>query len=645
MTAPTTARWSVRSIVVAVAVAVTVLVAFSAPAVASQPEFPSASLVQGAGFDRPDGSAQVRALQRQLRALGARPGPVDGRFGPLTESAVRRFQQARGLAVDGIAGPATRAALRAPVLLARGAGGDRLHGSQRVRALQRKLRAAGAYPGPVDGRFGPLTQSAVRHFQRAGGLETDGIVGPRTQRRLARATATRAPEQRADQHPPAQRSPRIAARGGDTRAKPAYGPGQVGWVLVALIVIGAGLLLANRWRRRGRAHPSGATPNSRPPTAPPVAQATPTPPRKGAAGAPVPQPMKGAAPAPTPPRKGAAAAPVPKPTPTPPGKGAAAAAVPQPTPTPPRRDIAGASVPPPMNGAAAAPVPQPAPAPPRDGAAAPAPSEPEKGSAAGRHPAGAPVRVLGYVSVPAEGPLEATAGPQARAIEAACTARGWTFVGGVREREPADGKGLQRPGLEHALGRLRRGEADCLVVAELGRLTRSVVELGDLLAWLERAGRRLVVLDVGIDTSTEAGRLAIDAVATVSGMEHVRMGERTRKGLAAARAKGAVGRPAVSDRPELVDRITTMRAEGMTLQAIADALNANGEPTLRGGARWRPSSVQSALGYKRRSTGQTPGPDLGPSGAKAERWEPYTDAPPPDTGAAAVSGRPTEGSE
>jgi hypothetical protein len=40
----------------------------------------------------------------------------------------------------------------------------------------------------------------------------------------------------------------------------------------------------------------------------------------------------------------------------------------------------------------------------------------------------------------------------------------------------------------------------------------------------------------------------------------------------------------------------------MTLQAIADQLNAEGVPTLRGGAMWRPSSVQAALGYRRPST-------------------------------------------
>ena len=38
----------------------------------------------------------------------------------------------------------------------------------------------------------------------------------------------------------------------------------------------------------------------------------------------------------------------------------------------------------------------------------------------------------------------------------------------------------------------------------------------------------------------------------------------------------------------------------MTLQAIADRLNEEGVPTVRGGAEWRPSSIQAAAGYKRR---------------------------------------------
>src|SRR4051812_35088610 len=49
-------------------------------------------LARGAGYDRPNGSTRVRVVQRRLRAAGEAPGPLDGRFGPLTEGAVRRFQ-------------------------------------------------------------------------------------------------------------------------------------------------------------------------------------------------------------------------------------------------------------------------------------------------------------------------------------------------------------------------------------------------------------------------------------------------------------------------------------------------------------------------------------------------------------------------
>ncbi len=55
----------------------------------------------------------VRALQRELRAAGFDPGPDDGVFGPETQSAVEAFQEAAGIAVDGIVGSDTRAALAA----------------------------------------------------------------------------------------------------------------------------------------------------------------------------------------------------------------------------------------------------------------------------------------------------------------------------------------------------------------------------------------------------------------------------------------------------------------------------------------------------------------------------------------------------
>ena len=169
----------------------------------------------------------------------------------------------------------------------------------------------------------------------------------------------------------------------------------------------------------------------------------------------------------------------------------------------------------------------------------------------------------------------------------------------MRDREPRNGKGLDRPGLGYALNRIEAGEARGLVVSELAQLSRSASDLGEILDWFARSDARLVAAAQKLDTGQEAGRLAARTLIEVSGWERERLSERTQKGLEAARLGGRFQRRAVADDPELRDRIAAMRAEGMTLQSIADRLNDEGVPTVRGGAMWRPSSVQAAAGYKR----------------------------------------------
>ena len=192
---------------------------------------------------------------------------------------------------------------------------------------------------------------------------------------------------------------------------------------------------------------------------------------------------------------------------------------------------------------------------------------------------------------------------QARRISAACEARGMVLHQLVGDVQSYSGPDLERPGLNHALELLAAGEMSCLVVAGLDRLSRSAANLGTVIEWLDEVGARLVVIDIDLDTHTEEGRLAARALERVGALER-RSGERTIPQAQRDRREPSSsprGRPAVADLPLLQRRIATMRASGMTLQAIADTLNGERVPTLRGGAKWRPSSVQAATGYKRPS--------------------------------------------
>ncbi len=122
---------------------------------------------------------RVKELQLQLGALGLEPGLVDGRYGPKTTDAVRRFQRAHDLPVDGVADPVTLSALKASVK-----GSPFIVRTERVKELQRELHRLGLEPGMVDGRYGPLTTQAVKRFQEAHNLPADGIAGPETLNRI-----------------------------------------------------------------------------------------------------------------------------------------------------------------------------------------------------------------------------------------------------------------------------------------------------------------------------------------------------------------------------------------------------------------------------------------------------------------------------
>ena len=114
--------------------------------------------------------------------------------------------------------------------------------------------------------------------------------------------------------------------------------------------------------------------------------------------------------------------------------------------------------------------------------------------------------------------------------------------------DKASGKLARRPELDKALLVARGG--DQLVVTKLDRLGRSLEHLIALSNDLQVREVDLVVLDQGIDTSTPVGRMFFQILGAIAEFEHALMSERTRDGLAAARARGRTG----GQRPKLTPR-------------------------------------------------------------------------------------------
>ncbi len=168
------------------------------------------SPVDGVSMKKGNRGSEVLKLQERLIELGYLKGPASGTYDTDTIGAVRSFQKKNGLTSNGTADSATRKAIYAETAinakatatpkvtatptptptvavptesLSSGAKGDD------VKTVQKRLKELGYYRSNIDGKMGRDTVSALKEFQKAHGLEDDGVAGKATYAILFSETA------------------------------------------------------------------------------------------------------------------------------------------------------------------------------------------------------------------------------------------------------------------------------------------------------------------------------------------------------------------------------------------------------------------------------------------------------------------------
>lgn len=115
----------------------------------------------------------IRHFQLKLKKLGHYDGNIDGKYGLLTEHAVRQFQSAETIEIDGIMDERTIKKLihseeeteiiKLKPLLETVYFGDR---NESVRKIQEVLFYYNYYSGEIDGIYGPLTEEAIQKITK-----------------------------------------------------------------------------------------------------------------------------------------------------------------------------------------------------------------------------------------------------------------------------------------------------------------------------------------------------------------------------------------------------------------------------------------------------------------------------------------------
>src|SRR5947207_1835512 len=159
-----------------------------------------------------------------------------------------------------------------------------------------------------------------------------------------------------------------------------------------------------------------------------------------------------------------------------------------------------------------------------------------------------------------------------------CRRRGWSNV--TEYTDVISGAKFTRTGLDQMMSEIRRGRLDVVLCYKLDRLGRSLVSVAQLIGEMIANKVSLVIPGQGIDTSSDnsAARLQMNILIAVAEFERDIIRERTKAGLAAARARGTtLGRPPLEISPRVNKQLARFlrskeRSNGKTYRALAAEL-------------------------------------------------------------------------
>ena len=135
----------------------------------------------------------------------------------------------------------------------------------------------------------------------------------------------------------------------------------------------------------------------------------------------------------------------------------------------------------------------------------------------------------------------------------------------------------QRPGLDAALAYMRPD--DTLVVTRLDRLGRNLAETVKTIAELAERGINVKILEPELDTSRPADKVVIHVMAALAEWEHDMLVQRTREGVARARAEGRVAGPKPKLTREQAETAKELIEGGKSISAVARLFNVS-RPTI-----------------------------------------------------------------